>query len=125
MSIACRLTEKAYDEGHHVYVHLATDTLVESFDQALWQFKPERFIPHQKLMPDEPLVSRVTFSCNLLKLEQPDILINLSNDLHPQHNTFQRILELVPQRTETHKQEARQRYRYYQKAGHHMTTHEI
>ncbi|MDT8372091.1 MAG: DNA polymerase III subunit chi, partial [Gammaproteobacteria bacterium] len=43
---ACRLAEKAYTLGHHVYIHTNSAVECKQIDHALWSFRADSFVPH-------------------------------------------------------------------------------
>ena len=45
---ACRLTQKAWDEGLRVYVLLRTDDEATRMDDMLWTFQQDSFLPHER-----------------------------------------------------------------------------
>jgi len=44
--LACRLTEKAWKQGHRVYINTASPQQLADLDDLLWTFRAGSFIPH-------------------------------------------------------------------------------
>ncbi len=43
---ACRLTEKAVNQGCHIAIALDDELQAQTLSDYLWSFKPESFLPH-------------------------------------------------------------------------------
>ena len=56
---ACRLAEKAYDQGLRVAVRTASAAETAEFDELLWTFADRSFVPHV-VWPTEPDVVAAT-----------------------------------------------------------------
>jgi DNA polymerase III subunit chi len=130
ISFACRLTQKVYRTGQKVLVWLPDDESVQQFDQALWSFSPNSFIPHeiwlssQDELADLPIVLLACGS-ELPKVSENSIIINLADIFWcdaPQPP--QRVLELVSADLDS-LAAARQRFRTYQKAGYIIEHHDM
>lgn len=121
--IACRLLEKAYVRGHRVFVMCDTNPQAEHLDELLWTFKALSFIPHhiQGEGPEPPPPIQIG-------TEKPhgfrDILLNMSADILPFFNTFQRVIEIVGA-DEPFKAIGRAHYKHYRAAGCELKTHHI
>lgn len=50
---ACRLAEKAMNQGHHIAIALDDEAQAQTLSDYLWSFKPESFLPHS-LQGGEP-----------------------------------------------------------------------
>jgi DNA polymerase-3 subunit chi len=121
---ACRLIEKAYAQGHQIYVHTDNAQQAKQLDQLLWSFRADSFIPHQ--MTDEPGQE----DCPILigHDANPPRLMNLLINLSPQHplffSQFERVAEFINDDTDT-KSQGRERYRFYQQRGYELESHKI
>ena len=56
-NFACRLVEKVCQRGHHVLVVTASDTAARRFDDLLWTFRDESFVPHRRIGASDPAVT--------------------------------------------------------------------
>jgi DNA polymerase-3 subunit chi len=121
---ACRLTEKAHENGHRVYLHVADDASAEALDSLLWVFRQGSFVPHAQkgaLESDDDLTPVVIGSG-----EPPsgfdDVLINLGGEVSRFFSRFARHNEIVaPADVDA----ARTRYRFFKDRGYALTTHKI
>ena len=44
---ACRLIEKAHAQGNHIYIHANSQEQANQFNDLLWSFRSDSFVPHQ------------------------------------------------------------------------------
>ena len=115
---ACRLAEKAYDQGLRVAVRTANAAETAEFDELLWTFSDRSFVPHV-VWPTEPDVVAATpvvvGSANLPPTHR-DVLINLAPDAPADFSAYARICEVVGG-DEDAKKAGRHRWRTYRDAG--------
>ena len=123
----CRLTEKAFKQGHQVYINTASGQQLKQLDDLLWTFRDGSFLPHGIYEACEA-ASATTHPVLLGHAVEPegpsDVLVNLSNDVPPFFSRFNRVAELVGG-SEEQRQSARERYRFYKDRGYNLETHEI
>lgn len=118
---ACRLVRKARTAGMKVVVHLQDAQQLSDFDQALWTFSEQDFIPHVVASDELAPQTDVIMSCDASdELPHHQVLINLSM-LTPDHFArFDRMFEIVS----TDEQDlaaGRGRYKHYQIRGYALT----
>jgi len=113
----CKLIEKAYRQGIFCYLLTDSDSQTRMLDNLLWTFRPNSFIPHEIYLGELPTVDNIVL---IGSLAPPDLwkklVINFSSQKLENLAKIERLLEIIdnhPQR----KQEARNRYRYYQQQG--------
>ncbi|MFN5745254.1 MAG: DNA polymerase III subunit chi [Methylococcaceae bacterium] len=120
---ACRLIEKAYRQGHTVFLKTTSEEETQLFDNLLWTFRQGSFVPHE-IHPAEPLDVPVVIGHGAPPAAMRDVLVNLAAELPDDFDQFERIAELVDQ-DETVKVAGRQRYKRYQELGHSLHTHPL
>jgi DNA polymerase-3 subunit chi len=122
---ACKLIEKAYHLGHHIFVLCDNQEQALAFDELLWSFEHSSFIPHHILGegPTPPPPVQIGYDPKK-KPEKIDILINLSTQIPDNFKQFQRICELVFE-DDTLKQKKREHYKFYQGHQYKIDTHNI
>jgi DNA polymerase-3 subunit chi len=118
---ACRLIRKARTAGMKVVVYLQDAQQLSQFDQALWTFSEQDFIPHVVAGDELAAQTDVIMSCDANdELPHHQILVNLST-LTPDHFArFERMFEIVS----TDEQDltaGRGRYKHYQNRGYALT----
>ena len=115
---ACRLAEKAYDQGLRVAVRTASAAETAEFDELLWTFSDRSFVPHV-VWPTEPDVvaaTPVVVGSSCLPASHRDVLINLAPDAPADFSAYARICEVVGG-DEDAKKAGRHRWRTYRDAG--------
>lgn len=125
----CRLTEKAWSQNNAVYIHAMDEQHAAKYDELLWTFAEESFVPHQ-------LIENETTQLNLKNIlighpateETPtnchDVLINLNHDTPSFFSQFDRVAEIVTS-DETSRSKARERYQFYRDRGYALETHKM
>ena len=122
--LACKLTEKAFRQGHRVFINTASSTQLQQLDDMLWTFRAGSFVPHG--IYQEGLSG--TLSVMLGHATEPadchDVLVNLADDVPPWFCRFDRVAELVGG-DDSQRAAARHRYRFYQDRGYTLKSHNI
>ncbi len=117
---ACRLIEKVSRLGHAILVTLDTQTDAERFDDLLWSFKPESFIPHHII--DAATMAKVEITYSEQAGKHNEILINLNSKIPDYHKRFKRVIEIVIQEPKV-LESTREHYRIYKQQGYAITQH--
>jgi DNA polymerase-3 subunit chi len=115
---ACRLAEKAYEQGLRVAVRTGSAAETAVVDDLLWTFSDGSFVPHG-VWPSEPAVASATpvlVGSSALPHTHRDVLINLAVDAPADFSAYARVCEVVGG-DEDAKQAARHRWRAYREAG--------
>lgn len=128
LQFACRLTERAREAGHRVFILTDSDAQAQELDSLLWNFKPSGFLPHTLLTGDKKVTGAVREAVlignSIDQVSEPDMLINLSGQACQQHALFQRIDEILCA-DEQVLAAGRENYRYYRSQGLQAQTHKI
>ncbi len=120
----CKLTEKAYKQGHQVYINTASDRQMKQLDDLLWTFRDGSFIPHDCYCSGEHTAEGVLLGHDVEPDGPSDVLINLANDIPPFFSRFNRVAELVAG-DDAERESARTRYRFYKDRGYTLNTHKL
>jgi DNA polymerase III subunit chi len=121
---ACRLTEKAVQQGHQVYINTESAVQLQQLDDLLWTFRAGSFLPHAVDDGEDNGEQPVLLAHGMEPRDSHDVLVNLSNDVPPFFSRFNRVAELVGG-DEAQRAGARNRYRFYKDRGYTLNTHEI
>ena len=118
---ACRLVRKARAAGMKVVVFSGDPAQLAAFDEALWTFSEQDFIPHvaagDELAPRTPVV----LCCDAgQELPHHEVLVNLSTDTPGHFARFERMFEIVST-DDDDLAAGRERYRQYQQRGYPLT----
>ncbi|MGI9245175.1 MAG: DNA polymerase III subunit chi [Steroidobacteraceae bacterium] len=114
---ACRLAEKAYDQGLRVFMRTSHPAETAELDELLWTFADGSFVPHA-VWPSEPEVAGATPV--LIGSHGPDthrdVLVNLGPDAPADYSAYARVCDVVGG-DEDGKKAGRIRWRTYRDAG--------
>lgn len=111
----CRLSEKAYHQGNHLYIYTASSQDSQKFNELLWTFRDTSFVPHPGPIQIDHCPPPT---------EHTDILVNLTPEPPSFYTNFKRVLEIIPNDA-TLKAAGRKKYKYYQQQGCKLKTHNI
>jgi DNA polymerase-3 subunit chi len=123
---ACRLVEKAYEQGLRVAVRTSATAETVEVDELMWTFSDRSFVPHGvwPAEPDFAAATPVLITSGALPDSHRDVLVNLGPDLPAQFAAFSRVCEVVAGDEEA-KRRARVRWRGYKEAGLAPETHNL
>jgi DNA polymerase-3 subunit chi len=122
--LTCRLSEKAYKQGHQVFINTNSGDQLKQLDDMLWTFSAGSFLPHGRYEENADSTHPVLLG-HAVEPEGPsDVLVNLSNEVPVFFSRFNRVAELVGG-DEAQRQSARERYRFYKDRGYTLNTHNL
>jgi DNA polymerase-3 subunit chi len=121
---ACKLIEKAFVQGHRIYVHAESKDQQTKIDNLLWTFRAASFIPHQLYQSDASCDSPVQLGTHDSPNVDSDVLINLAAEIPLFFSRFQRVAELVAS-DEQAVTLGRRHYQFYRDRGYSLNTHKI
>lgn len=122
----CRLTEKAWSQNNAIYIHAEDEQHAIKFDELLWTFNEDSFIPHQ-------LAQSKSNAKSVLIGHQPtaeiptthhDVLINLNYETPSFFSQFERVAEIITT-DEISRMKGRERYQFYRDRGYALETHKL
>ncbi len=122
---ACRLTEKAFKAGKKVFIYTESFADAQRLNTQLWTFRGEAFLPHDIYPDTNP--SNVNIRIGYLPHQSHpsfEVLINLTSQIPPFFNDYERVLEIINQEPETRDQ-GRARFRHYRGLGFELKSHDI
>ena len=124
LNFACRLTDKAFGLGQHVFLHAGDDLQARRLDDMLWTFKAGSFVPHAladaRSEPEPVQIGSGSEPANA----QWDVLINLAHEVPEFFSRYQRVAEVIDEQPERRSQ-GRDRYRFYKERGYQIHTHNM
>lgn len=122
----CRLAEKAWKLGHHVYIHSRDRQQAELIDQLLWSYRPGSFTPHS--LSTEATAAGTTGEVEIGYSEEQarhgEVMINLAPQVPGFIGRFDRVSEIVIDLAEV-TAETRANYRFYRDRGYPLETHKM
>lgn len=135
-SLACRIADKAWQQGHRVLIHTNSEDESRHMDRLLWTYRDGSFIPHALCQEPSEKEDRVLVGhehtladghgghCGHGGHDENDVLINLANTQPDFFSRFNRVAECID-KDETIKASGRQRFRYYKERGYPLSSHDI
>ncbi len=121
--LTCRLTEKAWKQGHRVFINTDSPQQLGELDDLLWTFRAGSFIPHG-VYTEPDAEQPVSLGHGVEPEGYTDVLVNLSADVPGFFSRFDRVAELVGA-DDASRTAARERYRFYQDRGYTLNTHKL
>lgn len=119
----CRIVEKAWQQGHGVYVQCEDHAQAQAFNDLLWRFQDTSFVPHA-LAAEASVETKVVVGCAAVDNLQPDVLVNLAAAVPELASRYVRVIESAGYDDST-RNAARTRYRFYQDRGFALNTHKV
>lgn len=123
--LVCKVADKAFRNGHRVYVYAGDRQQVQEIDQLLWTFSQGSFAPHEAY---SGTVTNEQTPILIGDREAPeswhDVLISLVDEVPAFFSRFERVIEVVAG-DEEHKKNARERFRFYRDRGYALQSHQV
>ena len=122
--VACRLVEKAWRQGHAVFVHTDSDYDAQRMDDLLWTYRQDSFLPHARQSDAAAHDCRVFVGDGAEPESELDVVVNLTQEVPPFYSRCQRLAEVVTAEEDS-RVAGRARYRYYREQGLAPDSHEL
>ncbi len=121
---ACRLCQRALQEGLSLYVWCETAETLAQFDQLLWTFQATSFIPHEIDDVTAPICLSTSLPDDLSAWAGKSVgCLNLTSSAVDSLG-FERVLEIIAS-SDTAKAAGRERFKAYKQRGVTPVTHQI
>ena len=122
LSILFRIVEKAYFNGHYIFITSDNENEAKKIDAELWSFKANRFIPHGFAGTREGKI--IGIGCDQEPHEHSGVLINLQKSIPAFFPRFERLIEIVESNDEDLAR-GRANWIYYKDRGYPLDKYEI
>lgn len=122
LQVAARLADKAYAQGHGIYINAVDKAQAQALDELLWSYRPTSFIPHG--LVGDPESGHVAIGWGQDPGAHSDLLINLQLDIPAFFSRFARVAEVVTQ-DEASLAALRNSWRFYQERGYQLEKHDL
>lgn len=119
---ACRLADKVQRMGMRVLVAMDSEADARQFDELLWTFKPEGFVPHQLINAGKPAPVEITYTADAG--DHQGLLLNLSKATPAYFSRFERLAEVVIQEPQI-LADSRERFSFYKSRGYPIETRKL
>lgn len=121
---ACRLVDTIWHQGYRVYIHVPSLESAHQFDNLLWTFKQDSFIPHD-IYPDVPhSLAAVRIGYGTDTCPETDVLVNLTEIIPAFYTGCQRVVEII-ENNDMALEKGRERFRVYRDQGNSLKYHDI
>ena len=121
----CRLTEKAWSQNNAVYMHTLDEQQATKYDELLWTFNEESFVPHQLAATENnEKTVLIGYKTTAEIPSHHDVLINLNYESPSFFSQFERVAEIITT-DETSRIKGRERYQFYRDRGYALETHKM
>ena len=126
LRFACRLAEKAVDQGHRVHLRTASPQQTQRLDDLLWTFNDRSFLPHEITTGAEVSHARVMVVIGeaAAPTSHRQLMINLTEAVPENLADYERIAEIVAADPEK-KRLSRERYKSYRERGCSLESHNV
>jgi DNA polymerase-3 subunit chi len=122
---ACRIIDKAFEAEQRVLVCLDNAADLAAFDELLWTFAQDSFVPHEPLSVESDWEETpVLLSCALAPRTPADVVVNLGSSVPTSAAQSASVIEIVDADA-TRRQAGRVRYKQYKELGVEPTTHKL
>jgi DNA polymerase-3 subunit chi len=115
-ALSCSLAASLFTDKQRTSIWCKNQQQAESIDELLWQLPAERFVPHNLVGEGPNGGAPVEVCWQIDQLRRNASVIVLSGEQIAQPNNFKHIIDFVPAE-DSAKAAARERYKYYQRAG--------
>ncbi|QFU76566.1 DNA polymerase III subunit chi [Halioglobus maricola] len=122
LGVAARLADKAFAQGHRIYINAEDKAQAEALDELLWSFRPSSFLPHA--MTGDPQSQQIAIGWGQDPGDHNDLLINLQLDIPAFFSRFQRVAEVVTQ-DEQSLAALRKSWVFYKDRGYQLEKHDL
>ena len=122
LQVAARLADKAFAQGHRIFINACDEAQARQLDELLWSFRPSSFLPHGLHGSDNN--EGVAIGWGQDPVNHNDLLINLQLQAPPFFSRFQRVAEVVTQ-DEQSLAALRQSWTFYKQRGYQLEKHDL
>ena len=122
--VACRIADKAWQQGHRVLINTGSREDARHMDRLLWTFRDQSFIPHGLIETAKPALNPILIGGSGDAGDEHDVLVNLAEEVPSFFSRFARVAECVDNDASV-RQSGRRRFRYYRDHGYPLKTHEL
>lgn len=123
IDFACRLAETIYRKGYRLHVHVEDEEAATRFDERLWCFRPDSYVPHAIVGSDD---IPVPVSIDWRAPPEPGVeaMLNLHPMIPEWFSRFERVAEIINQNQDvlTAKRDC---WQTYKRRGYPVKAHQI
>jgi DNA polymerase-3 subunit chi len=122
LQVAARLADKAFAQGHRIYINTPSEGQARELDELLWTHRATSFLPHGLVGSEHS--ERIAIGWGQEPTGHDDLLINLNLEIPAFFSRFQRVAEVVTQDPQS-LEALRQSWRFYKERGYQLEKHDL
>ena len=122
LRVAVRLADKAFQQGHRIFINAVDEAQARTLDELLWSFRPASFLPHG--LHGQEHSDTIAIGWGQEPDNHNDLLINLQLDIPSFFSRFQRVAEVVTQDPAS-LQALRESWKFYKERGYQLEKHDL
>lgn len=122
LQVAARLTDKAFQHGHRIFINAADQAQAAELDEMLWSFRPSSFLPHG--LHGQKHSDMIAIGWGQEPDTHNDLLINLQLGIPDFFSRFQRVAEVVTQEPAS-LSALRESWKFYKERGYQLEKHDL
>ena len=125
LRFACRVIDKAFGAEQRVLVCFDNASELASFDDLLWTFAQDSFVPHEPLGAESDWEETpVLLSAGAAPKSPADVIVNLSAAVPAECGKSASVIEIIDSDA-ARRQAGRVRYKQYKELGVEPATHKV
>ncbi len=122
LQVAVRLADKAFQQGHNIFINAVDEDQARTLDDLLWTFRPASFLPHG--LHGQEQSDTIAIGWGQEPAGHNDLLINLQLEIPGFFSRFRRVAEVVTQDPES-LQALRRSWTFYKERGYQLEKHDV
>ena len=122
LQVAARLADKAFEQGHRIFINAVDEKQARSLDELLWSFRPASFLPHG--LHGQEHADSIAIGWGQEPENHNDLLINLQLNIPRFFSRFARVAEVVTQDPAS-LEALRASWKFYQERGYQLEKHDL
>lgn len=122
LQVAVRLADKAFQQGHNIFINAVDEDQARTLDDLLWTFRPASFLPHG--LHGQEQSDTIAIGWGQEPAGHNDLLINLQLEIPGFFSRFRRVAEVVTQDPES-LQALRRSWTFYKARGYQLEKHDV
>ncbi|MEE4145560.1 MAG: DNA polymerase III subunit chi [Halieaceae bacterium] len=122
LQVAVRLADKAFQQGHRIFINATDEAQARTLDELLWTYRPASFLPHG--LHGEAQSDTIAIGWGQEPLNHNDLLINLQLGIPGFFSRFRRVAEVVTQDPAS-LDALRRSWTFYKERGYQLEKHDL
>ena len=122
LQVAVRLADKAFSQGHRIFINAADEAQARTLDELLWTYRPASFLPHS--LQGEERSDTIAIGWGQEPEDHNDLLINLQLAIPEFFSRFRRVAEVVTQDPAS-LDALRRSWTFYKERGYQLEKHDL